>query len=34
VSFSWRRTDAEAELVIFSIRLADMPLENEDGFWE
>ena len=25
--------DAEAELLIFSIRLAEMPLERQDGFW-
>ena len=26
-------TDAEAELLIFSTRLADSPLEKQDGFW-
>lgn len=26
-------TDAEAELLIFSTRLADPPLERQDGFW-
>jgi mannose-6-phosphate isomerase-like protein (cupin superfamily) len=26
-------TDAEAELLIFSTRLADTPLEKLDGFW-
>jgi uncharacterized cupin superfamily protein len=26
-------TDAEAELLIFSARLADPPLEKQDGFW-
>jgi mannose-6-phosphate isomerase-like protein (cupin superfamily) len=26
-------TDAEAELLIFSTRLADAPLEKLDGFW-
>lgn len=26
-------TGAEAELLIFSIRLADMPFEKRDGFW-
>jgi uncharacterized cupin superfamily protein len=26
-------TDQEAELVIFSTRLADPPLEQQDGFW-
>ena len=26
-------TDAEAELLIFSTRLADPPLEKLDGFW-
>ena len=26
-------TDAEAELLIFSTRLADAPLEKQDGFW-
>jgi uncharacterized cupin superfamily protein len=26
-------TDAEAELVIFSTRLADRPFEKRDGFW-
>jgi mannose-6-phosphate isomerase-like protein (cupin superfamily) len=26
-------TDAEAELLIFSIRLADAPFEKVDGFW-
>jgi mannose-6-phosphate isomerase-like protein (cupin superfamily) len=26
-------SDAEAELLICSIRLADMPLEKMDGFW-
>jgi uncharacterized cupin superfamily protein len=26
-------TDAEAQLVIFSTRLADPPLDKHDGFW-
>jgi hypothetical protein len=26
-------TDAEAELLIFSTRLADPPAEKRDGFW-
>ena len=26
-------TDAEAELLIFSVRLADMPFEKVEGFW-
>lgn len=26
-------TDAEAELLIFSTRLADAPIEKQDGFW-
>jgi uncharacterized cupin superfamily protein len=26
-------TDSEAELLIFSIRLPDPPLEQQDGFW-
>jgi mannose-6-phosphate isomerase-like protein (cupin superfamily) len=26
-------TDAEAELLIFSTRLADAPIEKVDGFW-
>ena len=26
-------TDAEAELLIFSTRLSDQPLEKQDGFW-
>ena len=26
-------TDAEAELLIFSTRLADAPFEKVDGFW-
>jgi hypothetical protein len=26
-------TDAEAGLLIFSVRLADMPVEKVDGFW-
>jgi uncharacterized cupin superfamily protein len=26
-------TDGEAELLIFSIRVADMPFEKQEGFW-
>jgi uncharacterized cupin superfamily protein len=26
-------TDAEAEMLIFSVRRADMPFEKVDGFW-
>jgi hypothetical protein len=26
-------SDAEAELLIFSTRLADPPLEKQDGLW-